>query len=70
MRKLTIADDKLLALSGLAAHFALYLCLEFDTTAPSSRYLAGLWSHDIIRGLCWGSSRGFHPPNYRAPTLS
>lgn len=70
MRKLTISDDKLPALSGLAANFSSHICLKIDTTVPSSQYLAGLWSHDIIRGLCWQSSDALRSPNYRAPTWS
>ncbi|KAI1762450.1 hypothetical protein GGR53DRAFT_468328 [Hypoxylon sp. FL1150] len=44
-RDLTRQTDKLPALSGIAA--------VVGKLRPKDRYLAGLWSHDIIRGLSW-----------------
>ncbi|KAI1733869.1 HET-domain-containing protein [Xylaria scruposa] len=65
MRKLTQSDDKLPALSGLAAYFSR------QRSVKSNQYIAGLWSDDIIRGLCWQCEpRGIRPTKYRAPTWS
>lgn len=73
-RKLTFATDKLPALVGLATHFLDTEVLVSGAHDPTSRYLAGLWSNDIVRGLCWelrpsefSSSR---PDGYRAPSWS
>ncbi|KAI0457716.1 HET-domain-containing protein [Xylaria acuta] len=71
MRKLTHRDDKLPALSGLAAYLSRQLSVESDAMDLSSRYLAGLWSDDIIGELCWGvNGRGTRPVKYRAPSWS
>lgn len=43
--KLTYTSDKLIAFAGIAG--------EFQSRLPSDRYLAGIWSGDIISGLLW-----------------
>jgi len=43
-RNLSVASDKLPALSGLASEFAYLL---------NDQYIAGLWKDDFIAGLCW-----------------
>lgn len=73
-RKLTVEDDKLPALGGLAAHISSDLILKDGISVPGSRYLAGLWSDEMIRGMCW-SIRAHRPSGvrtrkYRAPTWS
>jgi hypothetical protein len=57
-------NDTLPALSGLAIHF--YRALRDD-------YLAGIWKHDIVRGLNWNwmPHRNYKPPqSVIAPTWS
>jgi hypothetical protein len=44
-RNLTYEIDKLRAVSGLAAAVA--------AVVPKDVYLAGIWKHDLIRGLLW-----------------
>lgn len=43
-RKLTFQEDKLPAISGLAAAYAAH---------TGYKYYAGLWREDMIAGLCW-----------------
>jgi hypothetical protein len=50
--KLTDADDKLPALSGVAEQFETMLLQRF---AANDTYLAGLWRGDLPIGLCWYS---------------
>jgi hypothetical protein len=45
-RDLTFAKDKLVAISGIAAQ------LHANMVIPH-RYLAGLWKHDFVQGMCW-----------------
>jgi Heterokaryon incompatibility protein (HET) len=61
-RKLTLADDKLTAISGIARAFGRH----FRTT-----YVAGLWLLDLPWGLSW-RRRGVtkYAPSYRAPSFS
>jgi hypothetical protein len=61
-RKLTLPDDKLTAISGIARAFARH----FRTT-----YLAGLWLLDLPWGLSW-RRRGTatYTSSYRAPSFS
>lgn len=76
-RRLSNPDDIFASISSLAQTAALYL--------RKSRYLAGLWEEDIVRGLLWrpGSFGGWEPvelarprswmapgPVVRAPTWS
>lgn len=65
-RHLSEASDKLPAISGLAA-------LIQETSG--SKYLAGLWSDDLIHGLLWTSLKRPGAPNrrvspFRAPSWS
>lgn len=55
-RHLREASDKLPAISGLAG-----LIQE----ASGSRYLAGLWSNDLVHGLLWTSLKRHGTPNRR-----
>ncbi|KFA73094.1 hypothetical protein S40288_02745 [Stachybotrys chartarum IBT 40288] len=73
-RKLTFARDKFPALAGLATHLSLMQSPASSPRAPSNKYLAGLWSTDMLRGLCWqGNDSEFpnsRPDQYRAPSWS
>lgn len=62
-RKLTFGSDKLTAFSGIARR--LHPVLGGD-------YLAGLWSNDIHRGLCWRrkGSTAKHAKPSRSPSWS
>ncbi|KAI1266220.1 heterokaryon incompatibility protein-domain-containing protein [Xylariaceae sp. FL1019] len=64
-RRLSIASDKLPAVSGLA---------RLIHPSIGGEYLAGLWSFDIHRGLNWkvNDSRpaGSHATDYRSPSWS
>jgi hypothetical protein len=61
-RKLTLASDKLPAISGLAREVYLQ---------THSKYKAGIWMEDIHRGLLWAFyARGQLPEAYRAPSWS
>ncbi|KAI0465784.1 HET-domain-containing protein [Xylaria cf. heliscus] len=71
MRKLTVRDDKLPALSGLAACFSRQLSIKSHTADLPSQYLAGLWSNNIIGELYWQcNGKGIPPEKYRAPSWS
>ncbi|OCL02287.1 HET-domain-containing protein, partial [Glonium stellatum] len=75
---LTFPDDKIIALSGIAAHT--------ERSAPETygRYLAGLWSNKLPYDLLWealprrlmdldfpkGTEKVHRPPSYRAPSWS
>jgi hypothetical protein len=64
MCSLTIEDDKLPAMSGLASCFA---------ASTGYQYAAGLWKETMPAGLLWGvSNRGMckRPLGYRAPSWS
>ncbi|KAL9119746.1 MAG: hypothetical protein Q9187_003696 [Circinaria calcarea] len=58
-RKLTFSKDKLIALDGLAHQYRDLL---------DDKYLAGLWLHDLPRGLLWMSSTSrfstYHAPSW------
>lgn len=73
-RSLTLEDDKLPAISGLAARFAISIPSEGAQSVPSDSYLAGLWKGDLLRGLCWKIdyhySLGGVSSSYRAPSWS
>jgi hypothetical protein len=60
-RILTFPDDKLPALSGVAAEFS---------RMTGSKYLAGLWDVDLHRGLLWNGSGTIAASKYRAPSWS
>ncbi|KFA49859.1 hypothetical protein S40293_01328 [Stachybotrys chartarum IBT 40293] len=71
-RNFTREQDKLPALAGLAAYFS--SIPEDETSRQEKRYLAGLWSTDMVKYLCWRVAYR-HPPEprpteYRAPTWS
>ncbi|KIX94553.1 uncharacterized protein Z520_09599 [Fonsecaea multimorphosa CBS 102226] len=65
-RDLTIPDDTLPAISGLASQLQQHLNLH-------SSYCAGLWKEDFVRGLCWRhdwyNSRKRTPPT-KSPSWS
>lgn len=64
-KKLTYKSDKLPAFSSLAQ--------SIHSALPDKcEYLAGLWSHDFLRGLIWHrqSSTAIHSLEYRAPSWS
>ncbi|KAH7379743.1 heterokaryon incompatibility protein-domain-containing protein [Cadophora sp. MPI-SDFR-AT-0126] len=58
--KLTKQIDRLTALSGLASRVA---------TRLPGEYLAGLWSQDLPRALCWSRESGYRNkyPTFRDP---
>ena len=59
---LTMDEDKLIAISGIAKIFQSNL---------GDDYLAGLWRHDIVAGLLWYVIFGARRPDrYRAPSWS
>ena len=60
---LTVASDKLVALSGMAQEFS---------TLIGGRYLAGIWETEICRQLGWAimDSVATRPSTYRAPSWS
>ncbi|KAI0888480.1 heterokaryon incompatibility protein-domain-containing protein [Annulohypoxylon maeteangense] len=58
----TVASDRLVAISGIA---------KFCQPAFRSDYLAGLWTINLARDLCWYSKSGLgHVLDYRAPSWS
>lgn len=63
-RTLTESRDLLIALSGVVGYFA-----DFWS---NSRYLAGLWEHQLPCCLLWsiGSAAAQRPAKYRAPSWS
>ncbi|KIX95813.1 uncharacterized protein Z520_08521 [Fonsecaea multimorphosa CBS 102226] len=68
LRKLTVASDKLPAISGIAKKVS---------TATDSAYLAGLWNDNLIEDLLWASGPHLESPHlarrlneYRAPSFS
>ncbi|PVH80477.1 HET-domain-containing protein, partial [Cadophora sp. DSE1049] len=64
-RSLTFSEDKLPALSGLAHEYQ---------RASGDRYLAGIWSRELWKGLFWRRDmdclRSSGPELYRAPSWS
>jgi hypothetical protein len=63
-RLLTKDSDRLPALSGIAKRFQRVFGTE---------YVAGLWSEDMINGLCWNVEsvhKARRPSEYRAPSWS
>lgn len=59
-RTLTMASDRLLAVSGIAS--------EISKTVPPDDYLAGLWKNDLIHALGWRrEATGALLPNGTAP---
>ncbi|KAK0496527.1 heterokaryon incompatibility protein-domain-containing protein [Armillaria luteobubalina] len=63
-RRLTKPRDRLIAFSGIVDHF--------QGVWPHSKYIAGLWSHQLPEGLLWRSDSGDkrRPQRYRAPSWS
>lgn len=77
MRKLTFGHDKLPAIAGLAPWYEHAQGREQqDNSNPAGevRYLAGLWSDDLIWGLTWEKPYKVppltRPQEYRAPSWS
>ncbi|PBK63368.1 HET-domain-containing protein [Armillaria solidipes] len=64
-RRLTKPRDRLIAFSGVVEHFQLGVW-------PDSKYIAGLWSHQLPESLLWRSDSGDkpRPHSYRAPSWS
>jgi hypothetical protein len=65
-RDLTLEDDKLPALSGLARELS---------TQKGDHYVAGLWEHDLVEGLLWRVvdhrlPEERRPRTHRGPTWS
>ena len=60
-KRLTCANDKLPAISGIASLYAAKIGEE---------YLAGLWRGQLIEGLLWQSLRFRRAKEYRAPSWS
>ncbi|KAF7554401.1 hypothetical protein G7046_g6824 [Stylonectria norvegica] len=73
-RSLTIEDDKLPALGGLAARFASVATFNAHQSLPDNPYLAGIWKEDLLRSLCWRVDDrypiGCTPSAYTAPSWS
>ncbi|ESZ93222.1 HET domain-containing protein [Sclerotinia borealis F-4128] len=72
--RLTRASDYLPAISGIARHFEL---MRYDSSQKARKvYLAGLWSYNLSRDLCWYiqvSGNRCSPSRaepYRAPSWS
>ena len=68
--QLTYGNDKLVAISALAARFS--SLFEGNMERPTSEdYLAGLWKGDLLMGLTWRGAKpsARHIP-YRAPSWS
>jgi hypothetical protein len=68
--KLIYGNDKLVAISALAARFS--SLFESNMERPTSEdYLAGLWKGDLLMGLTWRGAKisARHIP-YRAPSWS
>ncbi|KAH7084132.1 heterokaryon incompatibility protein-domain-containing protein [Paraphoma chrysanthemicola] len=66
-RSLTVSDDKLPAISGLARFFHMTLNI------PACDYLAGLWRPYLVEGLLWhvtGSKSLPRPTKWQAPSWS
>lgn len=65
---LTYESDKLVAIAGIARY------MHSFWPDPTTRYLAGLWSHNLVFSLAWRRSSlapfPSRPERYRAPTWS
>ncbi|KAI4158719.1 MAG: hypothetical protein LQ342_007185 [Letrouitia transgressa] len=60
-RDITFASDLLPCISGLARQMH---------SSEMGDYLAGLWSNDLLLGLCWNAPAGDRLPLYQAPSWS
>ncbi len=70
-RKVTNAQDKLVALAALAEEFAVVLS-QYDPSL-NPKYLAGFWEHDLLKSLLWhtvDTTRSSRPTMYLGPTWS
>jgi hypothetical protein len=79
-RQLTVDDDRLPAMSGLANQFSQYLKAVSPDT--DSRYVAGLWTGDLCHQLLWSIEDDWYrstrdvtfqfrrPRSWRAPSWS
>ncbi len=63
-RKVTKPRDRLIAFSGIVEHF--------QEVWPDSKYIAGLWSHQLPKSLLWRSCASWkpRPQSYCAPSWS
>jgi hypothetical protein len=67
--QLTVASDKLVAISGLAEDMRHMLREKWPEM--QHRYLAGLWEEDLRNSLCWCTQLpGKRSLDYRAPSWS
>lgn len=60
-RDITFASDLLHCISGLARQMH---------SSDMGDYLAGLWSNDLLLGLCWSAPGSDRLPSYQAPSWS
>jgi hypothetical protein len=60
-RKLSVASDKLLAISGLAEEYGKLI---------GGKYLTGLWERNLVNGLLWRRASSFTGPRRRSPSWS
>jgi hypothetical protein len=65
-RNLTMFEDKLTAISGLAKLFA----QATEAVGEKDPYHGGLWASRFITGLSWQTSGAKRPVEYSAPTWS
>ena len=71
--ELTFSEDRLVAVSGLAAAFHASIAshgLRWPKKYVEQDYLAGLWNNDLISQLLWKVSNARTPIRYTAPTWS
>lgn len=47
--KLTMDEDRIIALSGLASYYA----SAYSMKDVRTKYIAGCWEHNILRGIAW-----------------
>ncbi|KAF7531629.1 hypothetical protein G7054_g8717 [Neopestalotiopsis clavispora] len=47
--KLTMDEDRIIALSGLASYYA----AAYSMKDVRTKYIAGCWEHNILRGIAW-----------------
>ncbi|KAK5447946.1 hypothetical protein LTS15_009445 [Exophiala xenobiotica] len=70
-RKMTHAQDRLVALAALAEEFAVVQS-QYEP-ALNLKYLAGFWEHDLLKSLLWhtvDTAKSPRPTMYLGPTWS